>query len=718
MATLLLSAIGTLVGGPIGGAIGALVGRTVDGAILGHGTREGPRLKELAISTSSYGTAVPRVHGRMRVPGTIIWATDLVEHRDKQGGGKGKPSVVTYSYTASLAVALSSRPLAGIGRIWADGNLLRGAAGDFKTGGTMRFYSGTDDQSPDPLLTAAEAESPAYRGLAYVVFEDLQLGDFGNRIPALTFEVFAPDQQLSVAGLLEDFIDDLDADVPLPGIAGLSCESPLSDLLAQIDPALPLDCDVSGDLLSIGSQSVQTPIVLAEAATSVADDAFGGASGFSRRRQPPSGTRPEILRYYDIDRDYQPGQQRAPGRPQPGQPASIELPVAMAASDARVLAERIARRASWARQTISWRTAELDARIRPGSLAKIPNEPGTWRVNDWEWRENGVELTLLRHFEMAELHVGDADAGQIPVPIDALSGPTVLHAFELPWDGTGTGDSPAIFAALSSASAGWSGAALFVDQGDGQLVSLGSSRLRATVGQTVNALATVSPHLFDRNSAITVQLIDASQILVEATPRQLAAGANRALVGGEVLQFLKATSLGAGQWRLEGLLRGRAGTESAIAGHASGEPFVLLDDSIVPLDTALIGDWPNAEIVAIGLADEDPVRSSIANRGVTRRPLFPVHAFRSVAVDGSANLTWTRRSRGSWTWLDSVDSPLHEQTESYEVSWGSSAKWTVGSAALTVDAATLAGLQTAEPGAHFSVRQQGTYALSDPTLVQ
>ena len=52
-----------------------------------------------------------------------------------QGGGKGKPKVTTYSYTASFAVALASRPIAGIGRIWADGNLLRGAAGDLKTGG-------------------------------------------------------------------------------------------------------------------------------------------------------------------------------------------------------------------------------------------------------------------------------------------------------------------------------------------------------------------------------------------------------------------------------------------------------------------------------------------------------------------------------------------------------------------------------------------------------
>ncbi|SUZ33219.1 hypothetical protein ROE7235_02988 [Roseibaca ekhonensis] len=36
------------------------------------------------------------------------------------------------------------------------------------------------------------ASTPAYRGTAYVVFEELPLSDFGNRIPQLTFEVFRP----------------------------------------------------------------------------------------------------------------------------------------------------------------------------------------------------------------------------------------------------------------------------------------------------------------------------------------------------------------------------------------------------------------------------------------------------------------------------------------------------------------------------------------------
>ncbi len=321
MATLVFSAIGSLFGGRIGGAIGAIVGNQVDHLLLGGGgSREGPRLKELSVTTSSYGSPIPRVFGTMRLPGTIVWSTDFAEHKDKQGGGKGKPSTITYSYTASFAVVLASRALSGIGRVWADGNLLRGTAGDMKVGGTMRFYSGSAAQAADTLMVAAEGAGncPAYRGSAYVVFEDLQLGDFGNRIPALTFEVFTNDAAITLAPLFEGVLDDVVADVALAGVTGISCEGPLVDMLAQLDPAFPIDCDVSGAVLTIQREAASSPRMMREAAVASQDDGFGAKSGFVRKRLPPPAVQPGILRYYDVGRDFQPGLQRAPGRPRPG----------------------------------------------------------------------------------------------------------------------------------------------------------------------------------------------------------------------------------------------------------------------------------------------------------------------------------------------------------------------------------------------------------------
>ncbi|MEO5598806.1 MAG: phage tail protein [Novosphingobium sp.] len=721
MATLLFSAVGSMFGGPIGGAIGALVGRSVDGMIFGGGTREGPRLKELSVTTSSYGTPVPRVFGRMRLAGTIIWSTDLVEHRDKQGGGKGKPSVTNYSYSASLAVALSSRRIAGIGRIWADGNLLRGAAGDMKSGGSFRFYNGAGDQLLDPLLAAAEGEGlcPAYRGLAYSVFEDLQLGDFGNRIPALTFEVFADDAGFTSAALLDGVVDDVVATVAMSGLVGLSCEGSLADTLSQLDPAWPIDCDVSGDQLTLGRDGTSAPILLREAAISIADDAFGSKQGYTRKRLPPPSALPEILRYYDIDRDYQPGLQRAPGRPRPGQPATVELPAALASGDARQLIEVIARRASWARQTLAWLTAELDPGVRPGSLVTVPDEPGVWRVNDWEWRDSGIELSLQRTFgDGAAVAITLADPGRTMPPLDALPSQTVLTAFELPWDGTGSGDTPLLFAATSSGSAGWKGAALYVEHGDGQLQPLGASgRARSAMGQAITTLPAASPHLFDRISSVVIELVANDLVLADSTARQITMGANRALLGSEMIQFASAVSLGNARWRLEGLLRGRGGTEWATDSHIAGEAFLLLDGTASALDPVLVGDMPDAHIAAIGLGDAAPVTAAIALRGITRKPLAPVHARYERAADGSLTMRWTRRARGAWTWLDGVDSPLHEQAEFYEVTLGAPespfATWTTQTPELILSAGQLAALPVAAIGSAFQVRQRGSYALSD-----
>ena len=220
MATLVFTAIGTAIGGPLGGALGSLIGNQLDRAVFGGGKREGPRLKELAVTTSSYGTPLARHFGTMRAAGSIIWSTDLAESSEKSGG-KGRPSTTTYSYSVSFAVALASRPIERLGRIWADGNLLRGEAGDLKTGGELRIYQGHGDQAPDPLIAADRgAECPAFRGLAYCVFESLQLGDFGNRIPALTFEIVADDGEVTLAQLVEPLERPVEADMALAGLSG------------------------------------------------------------------------------------------------------------------------------------------------------------------------------------------------------------------------------------------------------------------------------------------------------------------------------------------------------------------------------------------------------------------------------------------------------------------------------------------------------------------
>jgi hypothetical protein len=219
MSSLVLSTAGGVVGGALFGPVGAFAGRLagavggslIDGALFGGAnspaqySREGPRLRDLDVMTSTEGAPIPRVYGRARISGQVIWATALEEQVNTRvettgggggGGGKGAHSspaatttrTTTYSYFANIAVALCEGEVGFVARVWADGKPLD------LDGVDLRFHPGSETQEPDPLIVAKEGadNAPAYRGLAYVVFERLPLAAFGNRIPQLSFEVVRP----------------------------------------------------------------------------------------------------------------------------------------------------------------------------------------------------------------------------------------------------------------------------------------------------------------------------------------------------------------------------------------------------------------------------------------------------------------------------------------------------------------------------------------------
>ncbi len=185
----------TLSGAMIGGQIGALAGSYVDQALLGGSgqsrARGGPRLDDLRITASTEGAAVPRLIGRARLGGQVIWASSLEEEILKSGGGGkggsgGGASTRSYRYYASFAVALCEGTITSIGRVWADGKELD------LTQLSYRLYIGTETQAPDDLIVAHQGadHAPAYRGIAYIVFERMLLESYGNRLPQLSFEVF------------------------------------------------------------------------------------------------------------------------------------------------------------------------------------------------------------------------------------------------------------------------------------------------------------------------------------------------------------------------------------------------------------------------------------------------------------------------------------------------------------------------------------------------
>ncbi len=206
MATIVFQAAGAALGGifgplgaMIGRAAGALAGNAIDRTLLSNGrTVTGARLSTARIPGADEGAAISRLYGTARIGGTLIWATRFEESIEvERRGGKGNrgPKVETFRYFANVAIGLCEGEAAMVRRVWADGRELDLSAIE------MRFYSGSETQLPDPLIEAKQGagNAPAFRGLAYVVFERLPLDSYGNRIPLMQFEVVRPVGRLEKA---------------------------------------------------------------------------------------------------------------------------------------------------------------------------------------------------------------------------------------------------------------------------------------------------------------------------------------------------------------------------------------------------------------------------------------------------------------------------------------------------------------------------------------
>ena len=668
MATLILSTVGTLVGGPIGGALGALIGQQIDNRLLAPKGRKGPRLNELAVQSSSYGSAIPKLFGATRVAGTVIWATDLKETRRKVSNGKGRPKSTVFSYSASFSVALSARRIARIGRIWADGNLLRGASGDFKSETGFRLHDGSEGQPVDPLIASAEGVgmTPAYRGLAYAVFEDFQLGDYGNRIPALSFEVIADEGDVSVGAILSAL-----------GGPGIVADSPalLQGFAATGDSARGVAETLAG-LFPFAARD-DGAVLRLETAPALHDGPsatdLGAASGeqtvprVARERRSEASV-PAILSvaHYEPGRDYQQGLQRVRDGGGGRRELRIDMPVTLDAGRVKGHAmsalHRLRVERSTAKIRLPWRYMDL----MPGQRITIPGDATDWRVSGVTLDRMVIGADLVQRAIVSAPALA-SDPGRNLAQPDRAHGPTVFHLLDLPQLDDMVATAPRVAVAAAGLLPGWRSATLLASLDDGvSWQEAGSTAAAAVIGTAETELGPASALLVDEAGTLDVALLNEAMRLQSASPDALLAGANAALVGDELIQFRTAMPLGNNRYRLSGLLRGRRGTECAVSVHGAGEPFILIERETlafveVPPGTMLV------RVMAIGLGDTEPADKRLENPGRALLPLPPAHATATALANGDTEIGWIRRSRNGWLWLDGADAPLVEEAERYRL---------------------------------------------------
>lgn len=197
---------------PGGGALMAMRGMSLGMTIGGYldppksPAVAGPRLEDLTVQTSTYGSIIPRIYGTVAITGNIFWMENNtlkeVKSRSKSGGkgGGGKSQeVITYSYYATFALGLCKGPIAGVRRIWISGKLIYDAgstdpgtvAASNAAQAGFTIHLGNDTQLADSRMqaTLGVANTPAYRGMAYIVFKDLALKPYNNSLQGAQVKV-------------------------------------------------------------------------------------------------------------------------------------------------------------------------------------------------------------------------------------------------------------------------------------------------------------------------------------------------------------------------------------------------------------------------------------------------------------------------------------------------------------------------------------------------
>lgn len=179
-----------------------MAGSLIGAAFTPAQKSEGPRLSDLTVGSSAYGTALPYLEGSARMSGQVVWASAKRELATTTSQGKGGGAETTsYSYEIDLFILLTDNEIADVTRIWSNGKLIWSiadgvspatleASGNTNRWSRMTVYNGNASQLPDPDYEAAvgTANAPAYRGRGTVFIKSLGLGSIGM-LPNLTFEV-------------------------------------------------------------------------------------------------------------------------------------------------------------------------------------------------------------------------------------------------------------------------------------------------------------------------------------------------------------------------------------------------------------------------------------------------------------------------------------------------------------------------------------------------
>lgn len=589
----------------------------------------------------------------------------------------------------------------------------------------LNVYTGTDSQMPDPILQQymGVGAVSGYRNTAYVVIDTLQLADFGNAVPTLTFEVVTKNTPTYLHDVVEDICYDagLDADeydsmgsLNAQPIVGYAITQPKSarESITEMQKVYPFDAFDSGFILKTNWINQREVAYL--------DRRDLGAHVYGEAL--PASDQETMAHEFDLPKRYnlafqEPVRDFSMNRvwavrevTNSNTVLDNEVTMALTRQDAKTWCEQQLALRFLARRTYKRFLPRKYIILEPGDAVLMP-EPGDEGLDPIYWRssrliekvvgKNGIiEATFMDHSYQTKITSAMTADDQLPSDGGSIPGPTATYGFlfdtSLLLDSDA--DLPGFYSVLAGNGLSWPGGVLEIELDSSSEVTafgetgvtpssgtnyypIAQSSMQVAAGYATSTLMTNKHEMsWDTESEILVLLLNRTMTLNSISrSTALLMPVNVAMVGNEIIQFCDATNKGNGIWSLKTILRGLRGTEWAMGaydattnpqGHQAGEYFVqLISGGYQRLTHS--ADYLNSveTFKAITSGADLAVAPSFtfADTGNSLRPRAPqlLSAYQDAAYN--RYFVWTPRARQNGAWISGETVALDQATESYQI---------------------------------------------------
>jgi hypothetical protein len=564
----------------------------------------------------------------------------------------------------------------------------------------VRFYNGTRDQIADPLIVEIEqsglggaANVPAHRNKAYMVVEDLEGTDFGNRIPNFEFVVEVGDDDTMATALSEIMLDaglataDFDVSGVTGTLGGFAIRGAL-ELKSALQPILltnKLLAQQNAGVIKFFQRGAASNITITGLTGAHEPDSTDSGLLKITDAGDVKAVQEVIVRYYDSDNGYQVGAKRARLTDEiSADVREIDTQMVMTGNQAQQLAETMLAQSNLSRVSATWTLSpSFINQIQESMRATFVGYGRTWdflttRVevgNNYLVQCEGVweDLSILTQTTLGEGAIPFTGEGETQPRAVTWAPSIVGQMMDLPPLQDEQVNQPGFYVAGSSSDmrAPWRGFSLYESpEPDSNFRLIERFAQEAVMGVvTYLPSLTVTHYNIDYASTLRVQLLKGFT-LESVTEDELLAGKNRFLIGDEIIGAANCTAIAedsvTGQitYELTTLLRGLKDTFTEIANHIPYERFVWLDGPgiyFVPHSVNRINESFYYKLVAGGGQIQDARDRLFTSTGRCCKPFRPVNITGSRNESNDLTITWERQTRRSIQFLD--HNTAHDEEE-------------------------------------------------------